>query len=516
MAHTLLCVCLQPARYTKVEKADILEMTVRYLTGRSRQQPAAGSQTTGLTDVSRSHASPTHYKIGYRACMQDLQQLLASSESLSPDAKDRLIQHLQLTVADEDQQHLQQHKTANGNDAQYLQPGGTINSITINSSINGNRGKLAIKCNSSPPSTPLTVYIPPSQTWSPPVEPSPQGLDHLCSPPSSPESRGAMSPLRSSPNVGLTCTVLQPRNPNTGHYLPSQTPGNVRVYYSGEQCSHATKQEDFPHAGNGEYLNLPECKVVQQFQAMQPFQVCSVGYSPIHDENSNEQQVYYQNTNELLIQYENTNKQQIRQNITNKQTTDDTLLKVEDDSIPYPDHSNVSFRETNSSFYQAPQSVPLNLAAPKPQQVKTEHMEKSESVQRSIRLSKEQASLENLAYHPVHHSRHDGHSISPLDFSAVRANTSYTSTGTVSVFSDGGKGESRTGEDDKSCISMFSAGRAGMPSAGSARISSAGSDSTAGMSSAGGDGIAGGMVPWQSPHPDGLLHEDSPWRPWFN
>ncbi|XP_074162520.1 transcription factor HES-2 [Sminthopsis crassicaudata] len=70
------------SRYSKLEKADILEMTVRFL----QELPA-----------SHGPAAPTladSYREGYRACLSRLSRLLPSCSLLDRDVCGRLLEHL--------------------------------------------------------------------------------------------------------------------------------------------------------------------------------------------------------------------------------------------------------------------------------------------------------------------------------------------------------------------------------------------------------------------------------------
>lgn len=280
-------------------------MTVRFLTGKGRLQ----SKPDRTPPV-----SPSHYKNGYKACMDDIQQLLSSNDSyLLPDAKESLLQHLQTTVTDKCFD-----ETSNMNNTPQDSPSNCTlqnNSITINSSFNGEsrRAKLAINSgNSSSPN--LTVYIPPSNTWSPPVA-KPLGLDNLCSPPSSPESTRTVSPsdyTESSP----TSKILQPHNSNTGKQNYNYSNNVNQLPYV--TITNTSRQVTNNYSSSNE-IHFPENKVIQQFKDMHPFQV-STPQSP------SPSTVQYNGRNSYLIPY------------------------------------------------SEPQSVPLNLAAPK-SQIKAEKPE---------------------------------------------------------------------------------------------------------------------------------------------
>ncbi|XP_069466394.1 transcription factor HES-2 [Ambystoma mexicanum] len=68
------------SRYSKLEKADILEMTVRFL----KELPPAQTQT-----------SSESYREGYRACISRVGSILAKTSLLDTDTSGRLLEHLQ-------------------------------------------------------------------------------------------------------------------------------------------------------------------------------------------------------------------------------------------------------------------------------------------------------------------------------------------------------------------------------------------------------------------------------------
>uniref|UniRef100_A0A8C5QJ28 Hes family bHLH transcription factor 2 n=1 Tax=Leptobrachium leishanense TaxID=445787 RepID=A0A8C5QJ28_9ANUR len=68
------------SRYSKLEKADILEMTVRFL---KDIHPA------------QTQKSAERYKEGYRACIDRLSDILSKSSVMSGETSSRLLDHLQ-------------------------------------------------------------------------------------------------------------------------------------------------------------------------------------------------------------------------------------------------------------------------------------------------------------------------------------------------------------------------------------------------------------------------------------
>lgn len=73
----LLFLCLQPARHSKLEKADILEMTVKHLESLHKQQAAIST----LTDK---------YRAGFSECASEVTRF----PGLEPHTRKRLLQHL--------------------------------------------------------------------------------------------------------------------------------------------------------------------------------------------------------------------------------------------------------------------------------------------------------------------------------------------------------------------------------------------------------------------------------------
>ncbi|XP_064641997.1 transcription factor HES-1-B-like [Lineus longissimus] len=68
----------------KLEKADILEMTVRYIRNMQRQQYAAASSDPKVVNK---------YKAGFKACMSEVDGFFGSID-INPDVKSRVLDHL--------------------------------------------------------------------------------------------------------------------------------------------------------------------------------------------------------------------------------------------------------------------------------------------------------------------------------------------------------------------------------------------------------------------------------------
>lgn len=91
----------QPARHSKLEKADILEMTVKYLQNHQinlQRQQAAISQATDATIASK-------FKAGFSECANEVGRF----PGMEPQVKRRLLQHLSSCMGGERQEHVQVH-----------------------------------------------------------------------------------------------------------------------------------------------------------------------------------------------------------------------------------------------------------------------------------------------------------------------------------------------------------------------------------------------------------------------
>ena len=76
----------QTSQYSKLEKADILEMTVKHLRSMQRQQLALAAATDN-TVVSK-------YRAGFQECAQEVTRYLGQVDGLHPQTQGRLLQHL--------------------------------------------------------------------------------------------------------------------------------------------------------------------------------------------------------------------------------------------------------------------------------------------------------------------------------------------------------------------------------------------------------------------------------------
>ncbi|KAM9689016.1 transcription factor HES-4 isoform 2-T2 [Trichechus inunguis] len=74
------------SRHSKLEKADILEMTVRHLQGLRRVQVTAA--------LSADPAVLGKYRAGFNECLAEVSRFLASCEGVPVDVRSRLLGHL--------------------------------------------------------------------------------------------------------------------------------------------------------------------------------------------------------------------------------------------------------------------------------------------------------------------------------------------------------------------------------------------------------------------------------------
>uniref|UniRef100_A0A8C6RC88 Hes family bHLH transcription factor 2 n=1 Tax=Nannospalax galili TaxID=1026970 RepID=A0A8C6RC88_NANGA len=81
----------ETSNYSKLEKADILEMTVRFL----QEQPASSCPAVGAEPLDS-------YLEGYRACLARLARVLPACTILEPAVSARLLEHLRRRTASGD------------------------------------------------------------------------------------------------------------------------------------------------------------------------------------------------------------------------------------------------------------------------------------------------------------------------------------------------------------------------------------------------------------------------------
>ncbi|XP_036292371.1 transcription factor HES-4 isoform X2 [Pipistrellus kuhlii] len=76
----------ESARHSKLEKADILEMTVRHLRS-LRRGPAAAAPRADAAVLSK-------YRAGFSECLAEVHRFLAACEDIPADVRSRLLGHL--------------------------------------------------------------------------------------------------------------------------------------------------------------------------------------------------------------------------------------------------------------------------------------------------------------------------------------------------------------------------------------------------------------------------------------
>ena len=97
-ADHVYCTCAvfvssQESRYTKMEKADILEMTVRHLKSVQRRHMTTSSASSAPPPSAAQHMR-TKYRAGYSECAQEVCKFLHGSDVVTPDVQVRLMGHL--------------------------------------------------------------------------------------------------------------------------------------------------------------------------------------------------------------------------------------------------------------------------------------------------------------------------------------------------------------------------------------------------------------------------------------
>ncbi|XP_061559104.1 hairy-related 9 [Phycodurus eques] len=75
------------SRHSKLEKADILEMTVKHLRNLQRVQMSAAALSPDATVLSK-------YRAGFNECMNEVTRFLSASEGVNVEVRSRLLTHL--------------------------------------------------------------------------------------------------------------------------------------------------------------------------------------------------------------------------------------------------------------------------------------------------------------------------------------------------------------------------------------------------------------------------------------
>ena len=83
----------QESRFSKMEKADILEMTVKHLKNVQKHQ-----QTTTTPTPATAVTAANRYRAGFSECAREVRRYLSSVDGLGPEVHERLMGHLE-TVA---------------------------------------------------------------------------------------------------------------------------------------------------------------------------------------------------------------------------------------------------------------------------------------------------------------------------------------------------------------------------------------------------------------------------------
>ncbi|XP_038078307.1 protein deadpan-like [Patiria miniata] len=129
------------SRHSKLEKADILEMTVRYLRNVQRQQVKASMET--------DPAVITQYRTGFAECMGEVSRYLGGAIEENPEVRARLIGHLAGFCASTNQRQQQQSARYAAVTSAQTQSPGTSRVQPPSSSTSP-----AVVMNSAPSSTP--------------------------------------------------------------------------------------------------------------------------------------------------------------------------------------------------------------------------------------------------------------------------------------------------------------------------------------------------------------------------
>lgn len=84
-----------PSRYSKLEKADILEMTVNHVQSLHRQEPSPTVVAAPRQPKPVPQEAMVRYQTGYSHCASAITQFLAQDPTLSSATKERLMTRLQ-------------------------------------------------------------------------------------------------------------------------------------------------------------------------------------------------------------------------------------------------------------------------------------------------------------------------------------------------------------------------------------------------------------------------------------
>ncbi|CAN7986314.1 unnamed protein product [Ixodes hexagonus] len=187
------------ARHSKLEKADILEMTVKHLQQLQRQQAARSI----VTDCSVSDK----FRAGFRECAAEVGRYLGRMDGLEPALRQRLMGHLASRVTD----------------LATPPPSPSEESHFFNSRSNGSLQLLPTRLPTGeiafllPQQSQLSVYAPVSPPATPGLTTSSPGI---MSPASSDRSMSSPSPVSSPVQYGAMPQPHQLQQHHINHQIP--------------------------------------------------------------------------------------------------------------------------------------------------------------------------------------------------------------------------------------------------------------------------------------------------------
>ncbi|GFS37294.1 protein deadpan [Nephila pilipes] len=176
-----------PSRHSKLEKADILEMTVRHLQNIQRQQMAAA--------ISTDSSVLNKFKAGFNECATEVTRYISRIEGVDPAMRQRLLSHLSNCLA-------------SMNTATHFQQQSQATNISFGNSFPGMLQSLSVQI----PAGISTVGIVPA------TRPSTEDINNNTSPP---------TPSSGKILAGLSVIPSRLPNGNFAFLVPSQSiPGH--------------------------------------------------------------------------------------------------------------------------------------------------------------------------------------------------------------------------------------------------------------------------------------------------
>nr|AAG23291.1 transcription factor Her-8a [Danio rerio] len=147
---------------SKLEKADVLEITVQHMENLQRGHGQGGSNSPGTGFESRQR-----YSSGYIQCMHEVHNLLLSCPGMDKTLGARLLNHLLKSLP-----HISTEPsgTSSAGTSSPLPLSPTQSPINLPSSLQPH----ALHLSPSPPSSPTHSLVRPREQFSPPSSPSPQ------------------------------------------------------------------------------------------------------------------------------------------------------------------------------------------------------------------------------------------------------------------------------------------------------------------------------------------------------